>query len=163
MPIPLESAAGLTSTQARALLAQDGANELPRAPRRGLWRILAGVLSEPMFLLLVLAAAVYLLIGDPRESVLLAAFAALSVGLVVVQESRSERALDALRALGAPTAKVMRDGEAVRIAAREVVPGDLLLVGEGGRIAAGGWEIGRWAWRERSGQYGWVPGVGGTI
>src|SRR3546814_13215294 len=102
MPIPLESAAGLTSTQARALLAQYGANELPRAPRRGLWRILAGVLSEPMFLLLVLAAAVYLLIGDPRESVLLAAFAALRVGLVVVQESRSERSLDALRAPGAP-------------------------------------------------------------
>ena len=141
MPIPPESATGLTSAQARALLVQHGPNELPKAPRRGLWRILVGVLSEPMFLLLVLAAVVYLLIGDPRESILLAAFAALSVGLVVVQESRSERALDALRALGAPTAKVMRDGEAVRIAAREVVPGDLLLVGEGERIAADGWVL----------------------
>ncbi len=141
MPIPPESATGLTSAQARALLAQHGPNELPKAPRRGLWRILVGVLSEPMFLLLVLAAVVYLLIGDPRESILLAAFAALSVGLVVVQESRSERALDALRALGAPTAKVMRDGEAARIAAREVVPGDLLLVGEGERIAADGWVL----------------------
>lgn len=141
MPTPPAPATGLTSAQARALLAQHGANELPQASRRGLWRILVGVLSEPMFLLLVLAAVVYLLIGDPRESVLLAAFAALSVGLVVVQESRSERALDALRALGAPTARVMRDGAAVRIAARDVVPGDLLLAGEGERIAADGWVL----------------------
>ncbi len=139
---PIQSTApGLTSAAAAAELARVGPNELPRAQRRSIGRIVVGVLSEPMFLLLVIAALVYLAIGDPRESLLLAAFAALSVGLVVVQEARSEKALDALRALGAPTAMVLRDGAPVRLAAREVVPGDVLLAGEGERIAADGWVL----------------------
>ena len=133
--------AGLSSAQARAQLAEHGPNELPQAPPRGVGRIVIGVLSEPMVLLLVVAAGIYLAIGDPHESLLLAAFAALSVGLVVVQEARSERALEALRALGAPSARVLRDGAPVRIPAREVVPGDVLLVGEGERIAADGWVL----------------------
>jgi Ca2+-transporting ATPase len=137
----LPSPPGLTSAAAAAELARVGPNELPRPPRRGIGRIVVGVLSEPMFLLLVIAALVYLVIGDPRESVLLAAFAVLSVGLVVVQEARSENALEALRALGAPTARVLRDGAPVRLAAREVVPGDVLLAGEGERIAADGWVL----------------------
>lgn len=112
---------------------------MPEAPRRNLLKILISVLSEPMFLLLVVAALIYLAIGDPRESLLLGAFAALSIGLVVVQEARSERALDALKALGAPSARVIRDGETLKIAAREVVPGDLLLASEGERVAADGW------------------------
>ena len=132
---------GLSSAQARARLAEHGANELPQAPPRSVGRIVLGVLSEPMFLLLVVAAGIYLAIGDPHESLLLAAFAALSVGLVVVQEARSERALEALRALGAPTAKVLRDGAPLRIPAREVVPGDVLLAGEGERISADGWVL----------------------
>jgi Ca2+-transporting ATPase len=132
---------GLTSAAAAAELARVGPNELPRAQRRGMARIVVGVLSEPMFLLLVIAALVYLLIGDPRESVLLAAFAVLSVGLVVIQEARSENALEALRALGAPTAMVLRDGAPVRLPARDVVPGDVLLVSEGERIAADGWVL----------------------
>ena len=133
--------AGLSSAQAQAQLAQCGPNELPQTPPRGVGRIVLGVLSEPMFLLLVVAAGIYLAIGDPHESLLLAAFAALSVGLVVVQEARSERALEALRALGAPSARVLRDGAPVRIPAREVVPGDVLLAGEGERIAADGWVL----------------------
>ena len=120
------SALGLTSAAAQAELARVGPNELPKPTRRGIGRIVISVLSEPMFLLLVIAALVYLIIGDPRESVMLAAFALLSVGLVVVQEARSENALEALRALGAPTAMVLRDGTAVRLPAREVVPGDVL-------------------------------------
>ena len=135
------ASAGLTAAQAHSRLFEYGPNELPQAPRRGIGRIVLGVLSEPMFLLLVVAAGVYLAIGDPHESLLLAAFAALSVGLVVVQEARSERALEALRALGAPTAKVLRDGAPLRIPAREVVPGDVLLIGEGERIAADGWVL----------------------
>jgi len=132
---------GLSESQAAELLKRHGPNELPKVPRRGLLRIIFGVLKEPMFLLLVLAAAVYLLIGDPRESVLLAVFATLSVGLVVVQESRSENAIEALRALGARSAQVLRDGQAIRITARLVVPGDVLLVNEGERIAADGWVL----------------------
>lgn len=130
--------AGLSAAEARARLHAHGPNELPQAPRRTLLRIAIGVLREPMFLLLVLAAAVYLAIGDPHEALLLGAFALLSIGLVVIQEHRSERALDALRALSAPQARVLRDGQIQRIPARELVPGDLLLVSEGDRLAADG-------------------------
>jgi len=140
-PIVQTTALGLTSAAAQAELARIGPNELPKPQRRGIGRIIIGVLSEPMFLLLVIAALVYLIIGDPRESVMLAAFAVLSVGLVVVQEARSENALEALRALGAPTAMVLRDGTAVRLPAREVVPGDVLLSSEGERVAADGWVL----------------------
>jgi Ca2+-transporting ATPase len=127
---------GLSGADAAARLARHGPNALPEPPRRGPWRIVRSVLAEPMFLLLVAGALVYLAVGEPAEGLLLCGFAMLSVGLVVVQERRSERALEALRALAAPTARVLRDGVEQRVAARELVPGDLLLLGEGERVAA---------------------------
>ncbi|GAB2655793.1 HAD-IC family P-type ATPase [Arenimonas aestuarii] len=93
-------------------------------------------MTEPMFLLLALAAAAYLVLGEPAEGALLAGFAMVTIGLVVVQERRSERALEALRALGAPVAVVIRAGSARRLPAGEVVPGDLLVVEEGSRVPA---------------------------
>src|SRR5690349_9949072 len=126
-------ASGLSAEEARRRLQRHGPNELPRAPRRGLGRILLDVLREPMFLLLVLAAAIYLAIGGIGEGLLMTAFAGLSVLLVVLQETRSENALEALRALAAPMARVIRDGGERRIPARDVVPGDVLLVADGER------------------------------
>jgi Ca2+-transporting ATPase len=141
VPEPARAASGLSSAEAATRLRRFGPNELPRTPRRRWFRIVLDVLREPMFLLLVAAALLYLVVGDPAEASLLAAFAIMSIGLVVVQENRSERALEALRQLAAPTARVMRGGQMCRIAARELVPGDVLLVGEGERIAADGWVI----------------------
>ncbi|MFN9729664.1 MAG: cation-translocating P-type ATPase [Pseudomonadota bacterium] len=138
MSDPAAPRTGLGAAEAAARLAAHGPNELPRPPRRGPGRILLSVLAEPMFLLLLLAAAIYLAVGDPAEGALLLGFAVLAVGLVVAQEHRSERALEALRARGAPSARVLRDGAERCIPAREVVPGDLLLVGEGERVAADG-------------------------
>jgi len=94
------------------------------------------VLAEPMFLMLLIAAGLYLALGDPHEGAALGVFACLTVGLVILQEVRGERALTALRDLSAPTARVRRDGRDRVIPAREVVPGDLLVVEEGERIAA---------------------------
>ncbi len=127
---------GLSSEEARRRLQQHGPNELPRPPREGVARLIIGVLSEPMFLLLVIAAAIYLVVGDLAEGAMLAGFAGLTVGLVVYQRARSERAIEALRAMGAPVARVLRDGVEQRVPARDVVPGDWLVVGEGERIAA---------------------------
>src|SRR5690606_25380105 len=127
---------GLASGVAAERLREHGPNELPKAERPGPLRIVGDVLKEPMFLLLVLAAAIYLAVGDALQGLVLSAFAALSVGLVAWQQSRSESALDALRSLAAPSARVVRDGIEQVVAAREVVPGDLLLVGEGERVAA---------------------------
>lgn len=132
MPLPT----GLTSAEARERLARDGPNELEPARRRGLAAAAAGVASEPMFLLLLLAAAIYLLIGEAGEGLLLGGFALASVGLVIVQQRRGDRALEALRALAAPHVRVLRDGELVRLPATQIVTGDWLAIGEGERVAA---------------------------
>lgn len=127
---------GLTSAQAADRLREEGPNALPAARDRNVWRILLETGREPMFVLLLAAAILYLAIGDVGEGLFLVAGALFSVGLVVVQELRSERALAALRELAQPHARVFRDGEPVRIPAREIVRGDLLLIGEGDRVPA---------------------------
>lgn len=129
---------GLDEAEAARRLARFGRNELPPPPRRGVGRIAAQVMTEPMFLLLALAAGAYLVLGEPAEGSLLAGFAVVTIGLVVVQERRSERALEALRALGAPLAVVLREGRVRRIPAGEVVPGDVIVLEEGSRVPADG-------------------------
>ena len=129
---------GLTTGEAAARLAAEGPNELPRVGQRRLPRILRDVLTEPMFALLIGSGVIYLLLGDALEALLLLLFASLSVGIAVMQEARSERMLDALRDLTSPRALVVRDGERRRIAGREVVRGDLVVLSEGDRVPADG-------------------------
>lgn len=136
--LPAGGGQGLDSAEAARRLEQFGRNTLPSTPPRGVGRIARGVLTEPMFLLLALAAISYLVLGDLAEGALLGFFAFVTIGLVVLQERRSEKALEALRALGAPTATVIRDGGPTRIASESIVPGDWLVVEEGERIAADG-------------------------
>ena len=137
-PDPANTPFGLTSAEAARRLAEVGPNRLPGMRRRRLPQILAGVLREPMFLLLLAAVAFYGALGDLAEASFLLAGALASIGLVVLQEARSERALAALKALAAPNALVRRDGAWRRIPAAELVPGDVVLVGEGGRLPADG-------------------------
>ena len=127
---------GLGAAEAAERLQRDGANVLPQPERRREWAIVASVLREPMLLLLLAATAVYVLLGDPREAGLLAASVFVVVGLTVYQERKSERALQALRELGTPRARVLRDGKPRIIASSEVVVGDMLLVAEGERVPA---------------------------
>ena len=129
---------GLSDEEAGRRLSSHGPNELEDRERHGLLRTLGGVVTEPMFLLLLVAAAIYLVLGDLGEGLLLAFFAVVTVGLVIFQERRSEHALDALRVLASPQVRVVRGGQVRRIAARELVPGDFFLVGEGERLAADG-------------------------
>ncbi|MGZ3271068.1 MAG: cation-translocating P-type ATPase [Croceibacterium sp.] len=127
---------GLTTDAARARLAEDGPNELARAGRRSLRRIAVEVLREPMLALLLAGGLVYLLLGDLAEALILLGFATFSVVVTVVQETRTEHVLEALRDLSAPRALVIRDGVRIRIAGREVVRGDLLVLEQGDRVAA---------------------------
>jgi P-type Ca2+ transporter type 2C len=127
---------GLSESDAATRLKSEGANELPRAGRRTLLRIAGEVIREPMFTLLLGAGAVYLLLGDLSEAVMLLAFATLSVAITVVQEIRSERVLEALRDLTSPRALVIRQGVRRRIPGREVVRGDIIVIAEGDRVPA---------------------------
>jgi Ca2+-transporting ATPase len=132
----MASAGGLTSAEAAARLAAEGPNRIPGATRRGTLSIAASVVREPMLLLLVAATALYVVVGDVHEALVLAASIAVVIGITVVQERRAERALEALRDLSSPRALVVRDGEPVRIAGAAVVRGDLLIVAEGDRVPA---------------------------
>jgi len=127
---------GLNSAAARSRLDEDGPNELAARDNRGLLRIAGEVLAEPMFLLLIGAASIYLVLGHPRDALILAASILVVVFITIYQERRTEHALEALRDLSSPRALVIRDGKEIRIAGREVVRGDLLLLSEGDRVPA---------------------------
>ena len=89
-----------------------------------------------MFLLLVACGVVYLVLGDVHEALMLLGFVFFVMGLTLYQERKTEHALDALRDLSSPRALVVRDGAERRIAGREVVRGDILIVNEGDRVPA---------------------------
>jgi P-type Ca2+ transporter type 2C len=127
---------GLSNVEAGQQLAMDGPNIIPQGGTRSIWRIIGEVLREPMLALLLIGGLAYLMLGDMTEALILLAFASFSVVVTVVQESRTEHVLDALRDLSAPRALVIRDGVHMRIAGRDVVRGDVMLLEQGDRIAA---------------------------
>ncbi|WP_296871026.1 cation-translocating P-type ATPase [Tibeticola sp.] len=127
---------GLSQAEARARLARDGPNMLPGAAPRSTWSIALSVLREPMFLMLMAAGGIYLLLGDTGEAVVLLGFVFVVIGITLAQERKTQRALESLRDLSAPRALVIRDGREQRIAGRDVVVGDLLVLREGDRVPA---------------------------
>jgi Ca2+-transporting ATPase len=108
---------GLTGSEAAARLAAEGFNELPQAEKRTPFRIILEVLREPMLALLIGGGVIYLALGDVKEALVLLVFACLSVVITVVQETRTEQVLEALRDLTSPRALVIRDGERLRLRA----------------------------------------------
>ncbi|MEK6594446.1 MAG: cation-translocating P-type ATPase [Pseudomonadota bacterium] len=132
----LNCIAGLTQADAAARLAAEGYNELPTARRRDTLTIALEVVREPMFLLLVAAGSIYLLLGDVHEALVLLASVFVVMGITIYQARKTERALEALRDLSSPRALVVRDGRKQRIAGREVVRGDILILKEGDRVPA---------------------------
>jgi Ca2+-transporting ATPase len=138
MPQANEDATGLSSGEAARRLQDDGPNELGLSQRRTLRDIVWEVLREPMFLLVLGAGAIYLVMGDAHDAAVLLGFIVLIMAVTVLQERRTDRALDALRDLSSPRALVLRDGAPVRVAGRAVVVGDVLLLAEGDRVPADG-------------------------
>ena len=130
------SISGLSAEEAARRLVEEGRNEIPSARRKGVVSIALEVLREPMLLLLVAVGSIYLVLGDLREALILLSFVLVVIGITFYQERRTERALEALRDLSSPRALVIRDGEQQRIAGRDVVRGDILLLSEGDRVPA---------------------------
>ncbi len=131
-----QDATGLSSARAIAQLKQDGYNELPSAQSRSLLEIAWGIIQDPIFLLLVGGGVIYWVLGDLQESLILLGFVFFIMGISLYQEGKSEHAVAALRDLSSPRALVIRDGQRQRIAGREVVREDLLVIAEGDRIPA---------------------------
>jgi Ca2+-transporting ATPase len=127
---------GLSSREVSERLAQEGYNEIPSAKRQSVWSIAFSVIREPMFLLLIAGGSIYFALGDIREAALLLSFVVVIMGITFYQERKTERALEALRDLSSPRALVVREGKERRIAGREVVRGDLIVLAEGDRVPA---------------------------
>jgi len=129
---------GLTRDQALARLRADGPNELPSTKPRSFLAIAWEVLREPMILLLVAAGAIYLVLGEPRDSIVLLISIFVILGIDLYQQNKTERALEALRDLSSPRALVIRGGIQTRIAGRDVVRNDIVVLTEGDRVPADG-------------------------
>lgn len=127
---------GLTHDEVEKLRTRYGFNELPIKDRKNFFKTLLQIILEPMFTLLLIAAGIYLLIGNIEDAALLASFIILSICLTGYQEYKSEKAIEALKDLSSPRALVLRNGVRERIPGREVVVGDLIFLEEGDRISA---------------------------
>ena len=129
---------GLSPEIALQRLLEDGPNELGVSQRRTLRDIVWDVIREPMFLLLIGAGALYLLMGDAHEAMILLGFVCIIISITIMQERRTDNALEVLREMASPRALVIRNGTAQRIPGREVVREDVLIISEGDRISADG-------------------------
>jgi len=127
---------GLTNSEVKTRIAKDGYNELQGSKSKSFWTIIFEVAKEPMFLLLVACGTLYMLLGDIEEGFMLLGFVFVIMGIEFYQERKSEKALDALKDLASPRALVIRDGMEIRIAGREVVCDDIIVLQEGDRIPA---------------------------
>jgi Ca2+-transporting ATPase len=138
IPFDLESVVGLTEDGAAQRLREEGYNELPSSTQRSVLAIAWEVVREPMFLMLVACGGLYMLMGELSDALMLLGFVFVVMGITIVQERRTERALEALKDLSSPRALVIREGRKKRIAGREVVRGDMMLLAEGDRVPADG-------------------------
>jgi Ca2+-transporting ATPase len=127
---------GLEQADALRLLAEEGENLLPQDRPPTVFSRVKKILSEPMFLLLLGGGGLYLLLGDPSEGFFLLSFVIVVILMTFVQERKTEHALEALRNLSSPQAKVVRGGTRTTILSKDVVRGDILVLEEGVRVPA---------------------------
>lgn len=129
---------GLTTEQARKLQIQYGRNELTKQKKTGFIRKALHIVAEPMFLLLLVAAVIYFVLGEPRDGAIMLIFVVGVISIDIIQEWKTDRTLSALKDLSAPRVRVKRDGVERDIASVDLVPGDAMLLCEGVKIPADG-------------------------
>ena len=127
---------GLTPEDAAERLARYGPNELQAAAHISPWKILLEQFNNVLIIILLIAVALSAFLGEGVDAVAIAVIVLFAVVLGFVQEYRAERAIEALREMAAPTAAVLRNGEEEEIPAREVVPGDVIILRAGDKIPA---------------------------
>ncbi len=127
---------GLSQAEASRRLAEHGANELQEKPRPGFLRLLWAQLNNFLVVILITASLVSLLVGEAVDAAAIIAIVVVNSILGIVQESRAEQALAALKKLAAPGAQVVRDGQQVTVPSRELVPGDVVLLEAGNYVPA---------------------------
>ncbi|MEQ8199533.1 MAG: HAD-IC family P-type ATPase, partial [Clostridiaceae bacterium] len=129
---------GLTSEQAKKLQEQYGKNQIVPEKKENFFVKVFHIISEPMFLLLLIAAVIYFILGEPRDGAIMLIFVIGVISIDVIQEWKTDKTLNALRDLSAPHVKVIRDGKEKVIASEDLVPGDIMIIAEGVKIPADG-------------------------
>lgn len=129
---------GLTSTEARRRLETTGPNELRQEARISAPALFLHQFKEFLIIILLVAAAISVALGEVLDAIVIVVIVFLSAFLGFIQEYRATRALEALKRMAAPVADVVRDGQEQRIPAREIVPGDIMLLAVGDRVPADG-------------------------
>lgn len=127
---------GLSSKQAVINLKLYGFNELPGGKKSVFFGFLFKLFQEPMFLFLMIGAGLYFVLGSKVEGIMLLSFILVIMTLTSYQQNKSDKAILSLHNLSSPRALVMRDGVCIRIAGREVVPDDIIVLNEGDSICA---------------------------
>jgi len=132
----VDARAGLSETEAARRLAAHGPNALPEARRRRPWRMLLDQFADFMILVLIAAAIVSGLIGEAADTLAIVVIVVLNAVIGFVQEYRAARAMEALKKMAAPLARVRRDGRESTIATQALVPGDIVLLEAGNVVPA---------------------------
>lgn len=127
---------GLASAEAAARLVKFGPNELPEAEHKPLWRVFAGQFASPLIYILFVAAVISFAMGHASDAAVILAVVLINAVIGAVQEGRAEHSMSALRRLSALKVRVVRDGREWLIEARELVPGDILLLAAGDKVGA---------------------------
>lgn len=133
-----EAHAGLSSEEAKSRQQQYGKNELTPQNKESFFKKVLHILCEPMFLLLIVAAVIYFILGEPRDGAIMLIFVVGIISIDVIQEWKTDKTLNALKDLSAPHITVIRDGREQQIASADLVPGDLMMIYEGVKIPADG-------------------------
>lgn len=129
---------GLTSAEAEHLQRLFGKNELTTQKKGSFLKKVFNIICEPMFLLLIVAAIIYFILGEPRDGSVMLVFVFGVISIDVIQEWKTDKTLNALKDLSAPHISVIRDSKETVIASIDLVPGDLMMIHEGIKIAADG-------------------------
>lgn len=129
---------GLTTKDAIQLQTKYGKNELVKEKKESLFRKVFHVITEPMFLLLIVASAIYFILGEPKDGLIMLIFVIGIIGIETIQEWKTDKTLKALKDLSAPQIKVFRDGTEKIINSCDIVPGDIMFISEGVKVPADG-------------------------
>jgi Ca2+-transporting ATPase len=127
---------GLSGSEAQSRLAKYGLNELVDKGTKSPWLILLDQIKDVMVIILIIAALVSGFLGEERDVIVILAIVILNAAIGFSQEYRAEQAIAALKKLAVPTVKVRRDGKLDEISARELVPGDIVLLEAGNLVPA---------------------------
>ncbi|WP_397382660.1 cation-translocating P-type ATPase [Prosthecobacter sp.] len=131
-----DAQAGLSGSEASERLKQNGPNELPEDKHKPLWRVFASQFASPLIYILFVAAVISFAMGHASDAVVILIVVLINALIGAVQEGRAEHSMTTLRKLSALKVRVIRDGKESIIEARDLVPGDILLLGAGDQVGA---------------------------